>query len=297
MDTVRGNGDDAGGSGQRGELFHELFGDTSEDSSVYDEHGGMGSDGDDEEDEDGDSEQTALESLMAEIGRTQPDELMPDELAPGGGAMIERPVPGLAVYRSMLGPRLSRLFFAWLSAKYFRTTPVAGTQGSGGGVPDGPRINQGMHFGALADRRTPLGFLAALAAARGGHLHLHGGQVFDQAIINLYDPGEGIGDHIDLLRFGDGVVGFSFGGSATMRMRELHGAEDIARASRYAHEEEEEEEGEGCLSHVAVGLDAGDVYAMAGDARYRWTHGFPATIGGRSNVQSRRISVTLRRLL
>ncbi|KAJ2520378.1 hypothetical protein H4217_002089 [Coemansia sp. RSA 1939] len=290
MDTVRGNGDDAGGNEQRGELFHELFGDTSEASSVYDEHGGMGSDGEEgeeeeEEEEDGDSEQTALESLMAEIGRTQPD-----ELAPGGGVMIERPVPGLAVYRSMLGPRLSRLFFEWLSAKYFRTTPVAGIQGSGG-EPDGPRINQGMHFGALSDCLTPLGFLAALAAARGGCLH--GGQVFDQAIINLYDPGEGIGDHIDLLRFGDGVVGFSFGGSATMRMRELHSAEDIARASRYAHEEGEED----CVSHVAVGLDAGDVYAMAGDARYRWTHGFPATIGGRSNVQSRRISVTLRRLL
>ncbi|KAJ2661473.1 hypothetical protein IWW48_002340 [Coemansia sp. RSA 1200] len=285
METIRRNGENVGGNEQRGELFHELFGDTSEDSSVYDEHGGMDSEGE----EDGDSEQTALESLMAEIRRTQLDELAPED----GSGIIEHPVPGLAVYRNMLGPRVSRLFFEWLSAKYFSTTPVAGIQssGGGGGEPSGPRINQGMHFGALSDCRTPLGFLAALAAAAAVAGGRRGDWEFDQAIVNLYDPGEGIGDHIDLLRFGDGVVGFSFGGSATMRMRELHSAEDIARASRYAQEEDD------YMSHVAVGLDAGDVYAMAGDARYRWTHGFPATIDGRSNVQSRRISVTLRRLL
>ncbi|KAJ1798915.1 hypothetical protein LPJ59_002184 [Coemansia sp. RSA 2399] len=237
---------------------------------------------------------TTLERLELGMAQIQHEALIRE------GCAIEYPVPGMAVYRNALDANLSMQFFEWLSAKYFSNTPRLQDTTA---TPNGPRINQGLHFGALsgAAGHTPLGTLAAacvnmkgllphsVVASRGGG----DGCLFDQAIVNLYDAGEGIGDHIDLLRFADGIVGFSFGGSATMRLRKLHTDEDVERASRYAQEEELGGSASDC---VLVRLHAGDVYAMAGDARYRWTHGVPAQIGGRDNVQSRRISVTLRKL-
>ncbi|PIA16507.1 hypothetical protein COEREDRAFT_42663 [Coemansia reversa NRRL 1564] len=115
--------------------------------------------------------------------------------------------------------------------------------------------------------------------------------MFDQAIINLYDSGEGIGDHIDLLRFADGIVGFNFGSPATMRLRPVVDASDRERAVRYAEELHND-----CANQVIVKLQPGDVYALSGDARFHWTHGFPAFIDGATNVSGRRISVTLRKL-
>lgn len=40
--------------------------------------------------------------------------------------------------------------------------------------------------------------------------------VFDQLIVNRYQPGEGIQPHVDLLRFEDGVAVMSLGGPAIM---------------------------------------------------------------------------------
>ncbi|KAJ1811701.1 hypothetical protein LPJ56_001425 [Coemansia sp. RSA 2599] len=141
----------------------------------------------------------------------------------------------------------------------------------------------------MADPSTPLGYLAHICAGVSGLLPTQlQRRVYDQGIINLYDSGEGIGDHIDLLRFEDGICGFSFGSAATMRMMP---AGDIERASRYA------EEIDGLEECVLIRLEAGDLYAFSGDARYRWTHGFPRQIEGADNVCGRRISVTLRKLL
>ncbi|KAJ2546008.1 hypothetical protein EV175_005757 [Coemansia sp. RSA 1933] len=230
------------------------------------------------------NDDTALERLEMELAQTWRESPVPRD------RVIEHPVPGLVVYRKALDSTLCGLYFKWLSAKYFPNTPEQSLIGAQG------RINQGMHFGALSDNQTPFGILCSVctdmaelllppsvAESRGS------GSLFDQAIINLYDAGEGIHDHIDLMRFEDGIVGFSFGGSATMRLGRLHSDEDIERASRYARKQ-------GAGKYVTVRLDAGDIYAMAGDARYRWTHGFPEQVDGCNNVQSRRISVTLRKL-
>eukprot|EP00198_Chlamydomonas_reinhardtii_P010033 XP_001699370.1 predicted protein [Chlamydomonas reinhardtii] len=51
---------------------------------------------------------------------------------------------------------------------------------------------------------------------------------FDQAIVNLYRPGEGIMDHVDLARFQDGVVGVSVGGPIVMDFRRLPGRREGA---------------------------------------------------------------------
>ncbi|KAJ7223057.1 hypothetical protein GGX14DRAFT_352147 [Mycena pura] len=78
-----------------------------------------------------------------------------------------------------------------------------------------------------------------------------------QAILNLYHPGEGITPHVDLLgRFGDGIVGVSFGSSCVMRFAPACVGEDT----------------EDCVP-AQLFLPARSIIVLSGDARYAWTHG------------------------
>ncbi|KAJ2484944.1 hypothetical protein EV174_002056 [Coemansia sp. RSA 2320] len=210
-------------------------------------------------DEDSDSESLDLSSVNEPLAQA-----------------VEEPIPGLVINRGALDSKLCERYFTWLSTEYF-------SESSGQ-----KRINQGMHFGPLTDSNTPLGYLAHIS------LKLQilpstvskRAVVFDQGIINLYDSGEGIGDHVDLLRFDDGVVGFSFGDAATMRFRRVGKTkEDMERATKYAQELDGEDREE-----IRIRVAAGDVYALSGEARYLWTHGIPGQIDGQSNVAERRIS-------
>ncbi|ORX69287.1 hypothetical protein DL89DRAFT_293695 [Linderina pennispora] len=247
------------------ELFAELFGDASD---------GEGADSPDKID----NEFAHHDALL---------QLMNDSTFLGSASTphIDEPVPGFKIHRNALHPALCTAFFNWLSAEYF---PHTSTDTSA------KRINQGMHFGAMTDASTPFGFLSRMCCE---HPLLLPKEVrerpvlFDQAIINLYDPGEGIGDHIDLLRFGDGIAGFSFGAPALLRLRPVKD-DDIERAARYADHDNGVVPGE-----VSAWIKPGDIYAMAGDARFRWSHGFPALHhSGDPVLDGRRISVTLRKL-
>jgi len=117
-----------------------------------------------------------------------------------------------------------------------------------------------------------------------------------QAIINLYHPGEGISDHVDLLdRYDDGIVGVSFISGCVMRFR---------KSDRGQHHD--------LLSHndpqyTNLYLPPRSVVAFVGDARYKWTHGIPSRrldlvqdeLGEKSTWHDRqlRLSVTFRWLL
>ncbi|CAN8237770.1 unnamed protein product [Cochlearia groenlandica] len=101
--------------------------------------------------------------------------------------------------------------------------------------------------------------------------------LFDQLIVNLYQPGEGICAHVDLLRFEDGIAIVSLESPCVMR---------------FSHEEKEE----------YVLLSPGSLIIMSGEARYRWKHeinrkqkGFQVW-EGEEIIQKRRISITLRKL-
>jgi hypothetical protein len=76
-----------------------------------------------------------------------------------------------------------------------------------------------------------------------------------QAIINLYQPGEGITPHVDLLgRYGDGIVGVSFASGCAMRFDKVE--QEGAHQQRYD-----------------VYLPERSMIVMTEDARYGWTHG------------------------
>jgi hypothetical protein len=103
-----------------------------------------------------------------------------------------------------------------------------------------------------------------------------------QAIVNRYEPGDGISPHVDLLgRYADGIVGVSLGSSCSMV---------------FARGEEKH----------AVFLPPGSAIVLTGEARYDWTHGierrFEDLVQGEEGdmqVKKRetRISITFRWLL
>ncbi|KAF8592284.1 hypothetical protein K439DRAFT_1626304 [Ramaria rubella] len=87
-----------------------------------------------------------------------------------------------------------------------------------------------------------------------------------QAILNHYNPGEGITSHVDLLtRFADGIIGVSLGSGTVMTFQKVlqEGA---------LHEPEEED-------RYDIYLPERSILVLTGDARYKWTHGIEGKLG------------------
>ncbi|GIL48411.1 hypothetical protein Vafri_4560 [Volvox africanus] len=147
---------------------------------------------------------------------------------PASAARVLRPLPGLLIVRQALSETqqlaaasdiLSSGCFAREHVAICSSVESGGADGnlggcSGIGRPKG-LPNQAMFFGDLPPwalnliSLLPLGDLLPpdLAAREPS---------FDQAIVNLYRPGEGIAPHVDLARFQDGIVGVSIGGPVVM---------------------------------------------------------------------------------
>ncbi|KAE8009513.1 hypothetical protein FH972_005945 [Carpinus fangiana] len=116
--------------------------------------------------------------------------------------------------------------------------------------------------------------------------------LFDQLIVNAYQPGEGICAHVDLLRFEDGIAIVSLESSCVMHFTQVEEAycgianEGIADPP---------------ITKIPVNLTPGSLVLMSEEARYCWKHeinrkpGFQIWEGQELN-QRRRISVTLRKL-
>ena len=107
-----------------------------------------------------------------------------------------------------------------------------------------------------------------------------------QAIINLYNPGEGISPHVDLLgRYGDGIIGVSFGSGCVMRFDRVAQTSQTANGSNHVSNRTVSND-DGDTGVSARGADLGqerdrwDLYlpersvlVLSEDARYGWTHG------------------------
>ncbi|KAJ0960156.1 hypothetical protein J5N97_002075 [Dioscorea zingiberensis] len=112
---------------------------------------------------------------------------------------------------------------------------------------------------------------------------------FDQLIVNVYEPGEGICAHVDLMRFDDGIAIVSLESTCVMHF------------TRCKEESEKEGVEEDPSPRVPVLLTPGSLVLLSGEARYLWTHEINRKPsfqlwGGKEIQQERRTSVTLRKL-
>ena len=86
-----------------------------------------------------------------------------------------------------------------------------------------------------------------------------------QAIINLYQPGEGITPHIDLLgRYGDGIIGVSFSSSCVMRFDKTQPGTQSDEDGGVRQDKR---------TRWDLFLPERSILVLSGEARYDWTHG------------------------
>ncbi|KAJ8543302.1 hypothetical protein K7X08_005825 [Anisodus acutangulus] len=110
--------------------------------------------------------------------------------------------------------------------------------------------------------------------------------LFDQLIVNMYRPGEGICPHVDLMRFEDGIAIVSLESSCVMHFSQVEN--ETCRAQDPPQ-------------RVPVLLTPGCLILMWGEARYLWKHEINRGPGfqiceGQEIDQKRRMSATLRKL-
>ena len=106
----------------------------------------------------------------------------------------------------------------------------------------------------------------------------------NQITVNEYDPGQGIGKHVDNVKaFGDNIVSVSFGGGVVMEFRELG------------------EDGEETGRKENVYLGGGSLVSMTSSSRYKWTHSISSRktdlVEGSIVARRKRISLTFRTAL
>ncbi|KAL4558857.1 hypothetical protein LXL04_037061 [Taraxacum kok-saghyz] len=104
--------------------------------------------------------------------------------------------------------------------------------------------------------------------------------LFNQLIVNSYQPGEGICAHVDLMRFEDGIALVSLESSCVMHFSRVENGDE---------------------KKIPVYLTPGCLLLISGESRYEWKHEINRKPGfqkwdGLEIDQKRRTSITLRKL-
>ena len=133
-------------------------------------------------------------------------------------------------------------------------------------------IDYSMYIGSIPEWTR---FIAERIVSKGYMKHLP-----DQLIINEYEPGQGIADHIDCEPcFEDTIISLSLGSCCIMEFKNK-----LDRRDKYEHL-----------------LEPKSLVVIAGEARYHWTHGIPARERDvcleRTIFRKRRISLTFRKVI
>ncbi|TPX39473.1 hypothetical protein CcCBS67573_g10668 [Chytriomyces confervae] len=216
------------------------------------------------------SPNTTLQELFGDIS-----DLSDEECDESSGHVIEHPqIRGLLQLSNPLSPDLTQSLVPLLHTLF--------------DVQNG--ANQAMRFGA---NLPP--FLAPLLSIGATLLPPHLSQrtpAFDSMIANYYQPGQGICSHVDLARFEDGVVVFSFISALVMDFTYVGGDGATAGYTR-ANEPS-------LLDSVPVLLESGSGICLTGEARFKWAHGIAERqqdlFEGMRIQRKQRISITLRKL-
>jgi alkylated DNA repair dioxygenase AlkB len=131
-------------------------------------------------------------------------------------------------------------------------------------------VDPSLRLGPLPAWAEPL----ARRLVAGGHMP----EMPDQLIVNEYQPGQGIGAHMDAPAFGPVIGSVSLGAPCVMNFTEIagEGREQLVLAPR-------------------------SLLVLAGPARHSWKHGIPVRacdrIGDQDIPRGRRVSLTFRTVL
>ncbi|RGB35574.1 hypothetical protein C1646_699215 [Rhizophagus diaphanus] len=194
-------------------------------------------------------------------------------------------ISGLILYENLLThEQQNELINGIIEANYF----------------DNPESNQAMCFGTLPSfllnaveiiSHTPGLFPDEIQNRK---------PLFDQSIINLYKPGEGITSHVDLPRFEDGIVVISLLSSCVMQFKPLSDISDIEQNGDNTNYYNKFKDIQNTGETIPVILRPGSVLALSGSSRYNWTHGIVENeideVGDEKIIRNIRVSVTLRKM-
>lgn len=175
----------------------------------------------------------------------------------GGRQILQSTVvPGLTVIRRYLNDEHHHALLDCADAVLY-----SATHGLAGAAAESTAPNQAVFLGS--DGFPPLVSTVATEVARdlAGLEHTsavwrRGPPAFNHLLINEYYPGDGILEHVDIPhRFADGIVGLSLASAIVFRLSPV--AESDFPGTRVTAE---------------VLLLPGDLYALEGDARWKWAH-------------------------
>ncbi|GES90568.1 alkylated DNA repair protein alkB homolog 8 [Rhizophagus clarus] len=194
-------------------------------------------------------------------------------------------ISGLILYENLLSHKQqNELINGIVEANYF----------------DNPESNQAMCFGTLPSfLLNAIEIISRVPGLFPDEIQ-NREPLFDQSIINLYKPGEGIASHVDLPRFEDGIVVISLLSSCVMQFKPLsvieQGDDNNDNASYYNKFKDIQNTDE----PIPIILRPGSVLALSGSSRYNWTHGIEENeideAGDEKIIRNIRVSVTLRKM-
>ena len=200
------------------------------------------------------------------------------------GGTGEAAIPGLYRFKIEESVRLEILDKIVLKGNWFTGTRESVSV---------TRLNQKMVFGrtglenefinfqhgGISGATALFNYLHACATALYPHMEEREFE-FDQMISNFYIEGDTVKDHVDLLRFHDGILILNLTGHAILTFKHV----SFGSSSDVVDENGQE-------WRKGVELWEGDCLFLRGPARYDWSHGI------RKIECKERISLTFRRLI
>lgn len=173
-------------------------------------------------------------------------------------------VPGLSVQLDIMSTQTEQVILDWLDTQTWSTALSRRTQHYG--------YDYNYKGGAITEGTPLTGPILDLAEI------LRTGNVMNpnQCIVNEYTRNQGIAAHVDSVKFGPTIVGFSIGADSVMQFTNADQTVDVFLPRR-------------------------SVLVMTGESRYEWKHGISKTVtythnGMRITKPSdyRRVSLTYR---
>jgi alkylated DNA repair dioxygenase AlkB len=177
---------------------------------------------------------------------------------------------GLAYSPNVVSPEEEEKLMKWLSGQPWETAVVGNASGTDS--TDRKVIHYGRKYNYVSKTLEDAPAIPKILADLASKLEIS----TDQIIVNRYEPGQGIAEHIDSpVLFGETITGLSLGSATQMDFRK--GTESFS-----------------------LRLEPRSLLVITGEARYKWSHSIPRRLFDYVNDlkvdRSLRMSITFRKI-